>query len=80
MALQIIWTVSAKEHLNEILLYWYQRNGTKSFSRKLYKTIKNALKILVKYPESGKKSEISEIRIKIIKDYYFGSAEKHKKY
>ncbi len=71
MALQIIWTAAAKEHLNEILFYWYQRNGTKYFSRKLYKTIKNALKILAKYPESGKKSENSEIRVKIIKDYYF---------
>jgi plasmid stabilization system protein ParE len=56
MALQIIWTVDAKDHLNEILDYWHQRNGTKTYSKKLYQTVKNALKTLAKYPESGQVS------------------------
>jgi plasmid stabilization system protein ParE len=70
MALQIIWTVDAKDHVNEILDYGYQRNGTKTYSKKLYLTIKNALKIPAKYPESGKLTEKSLVRAKIIKDYY----------
>ena len=70
MALQIIWTVDAKDHVNEILDYWHQRNGTKTYSQKLYQTVKNALKTLAKYPESGKLTEKSLIRAKIIKDYY----------
>ena len=70
MALQIIWTVDAKEHLNNILEYWHQRIGTKTYSQKLYRNVKNALKILAKYPESGKSTENSLIRAKIIKDYY----------
>ncbi len=70
MALQIVWTIDAKEHLNEILEYWYQRNGTKTYSQKLYQTAKNALKTLAKYPESGRLTENSQIRAKIIKDYY----------
>lgn len=45
MALQIIWTVDAKDHLNEILEYWHQRNGTRTYSKKLYQTVRNALKI-----------------------------------
>ena len=70
MALQVIWTLDAKEHLNEILDYWHQRNGTKTYSQKLYQTVKNALKTLVQYPESGRITENSSIRAKIIKDYY----------
>ncbi|MBK9254990.1 MAG: type II toxin-antitoxin system RelE/ParE family toxin [Saprospiraceae bacterium] len=70
MALQIIWTVDAKNHVSEILDYWHQRNGTKIYSQKLYQTVKNALKTLAKYPESGKLTEKSLIRAKIIKDYY----------
>lgn len=70
MALQIIWTVDAKAHLNEILEYWHRRNGTRIYSKKHYQTVKNALKILSKYPESGKLTEKSFIRSKIIRDYY----------
>lgn len=70
MALQIIWTVDAKDHLNEILEYWHQRNGTRTYSKKLYQTVKNALKILSKYPESGKLTEKPLIRTKIVRDYY----------
>jgi plasmid stabilization system protein ParE len=70
MALQIIWTVDAKDHFNEILDYWYQKNGTTTYSIKLYQTVKNALKTLAKYPESGKLTEKPLIRAKIIKDYY----------
>jgi plasmid stabilization system protein ParE len=70
MALQIIWTVDDKDHLNEFLDYWHQRNGTKTYSKKLYQTVKNALKTLAKYPESGKLTEKSLLGAKIIRDYY----------
>lgn len=70
MALQVIWTLDAKEHLNEILDYWHQKNGTKTYSGKLYLNVKNALRTLAKYPESGKITEKPLIRAKIIKDYY----------
>ncbi|MFZ4545353.1 MAG: type II toxin-antitoxin system RelE/ParE family toxin [Saprospiraceae bacterium] len=70
MALQIVWTPDAKIHLNEILEYWQARNGTNIYSQKLYQSVKNALPILAKYPESGKQTENLLIRAKIIKNYY----------
>ncbi|MBK8635182.1 MAG: type II toxin-antitoxin system RelE/ParE family toxin [Saprospiraceae bacterium] len=70
MALQIIWTVDAKKHLNDILDYWCKRNGSKTYSQKLYLIVKNALITLSKYPESGKLTENPLIKAKIIKDYY----------
>ena len=68
MALQIIWTVDAKEQLNEILDYWHQRNGIKTYSQKLYQTVKNALRTLAIYPDAGRLTEHSAIRAKILKN------------
>jgi plasmid stabilization system protein ParE len=71
MALQIVWTPDAKIHLNEILEYWQARSGTSIYSQKLYQSVKNALPILAKYPESGKQTENLQIRAKIINYYLF---------
>lgn len=48
----------------------YTETELLTYSQKLYETIKNALKVLRKYPESGKLTEKSFIRAKIIKDYF----------
>lgn len=69
MALQIEWTPDALLQLNEILEYWIKRNDSHTYSNKLYGTIKNILTVLSKYPESGKLTENSKIRTKILKDY-----------
>ncbi len=70
MALQIEWTPDAKAHLSEILEYWIERNGTSTYSQKLYESVKNVLTVLSKYPESGHATERQGIRSKIIKDYF----------
>lgn len=57
MALQIEWTPHAKSQLNQILVYWINGNGSDLYSLKLYQSIKIILKILVKYPESGRLTE-----------------------
>jgi len=70
MALQIVWTPDSSQQLNDILSYWVQRNETSTYALKLYKFVKIALKILAKYPQTGKLTERPNIRVKIIKDYY----------
>lgn len=70
MALQIIWTVDADNHFNDILEYWSMRNGTKTYSQKLYQAVTNAIMMLSKYPESGKLTEKTFVRVKIVRDYY----------
>jgi plasmid stabilization system protein ParE len=69
MALQIVWSPSSIEQLNEILIYWAKRNGSLHFSQKLYQRVKKTLKILALHPESGKLTEIPHIRAKIILHY-----------
>jgi plasmid stabilization system protein ParE len=52
MALKIIWTKNALEHLEDILNYWEVRNGTNSYSIKLYKLFQDGLDLLSRYPTS----------------------------
>lgn len=73
MALQIIWTLDATQHFNDILEYWIERNGSNVYSKKIYQTVKSTLFILSKYPESGKLTEKHGIRAKIVRDYYLGN-------
>lgn len=70
MALQIDWTPDAKLQLNKILEYWIDKNGTSTYSQKLYESIRTVLQVLSKYPESGKTTENPFIRSKIVKDYF----------
>lgn len=45
MALKIIWTRNALEHLEDILNYWELRNRTNSYSNKLYKLFQKGLDV-----------------------------------
>lgn len=70
MALQIEWTPDAKSQLNEILEYWVSRIGSRTYSQKLYESVKNVLRVLSRYPKSGTLTEYPTIRSKIVKDYF----------
>ena len=37
MALKIVWTENAETHLEAILSYWSERNGSSLYSQNLYK-------------------------------------------
>ena len=69
MARQIIWTVSAQTERREILEYWVKRNKSKTFSLKLNKLIITALREVSKNPFIGRKTDIEDVRVKIIRDY-----------
>ena len=49
--------------------YYYQRNKSKTYSIKLYQRVNKELKILIKQPEIGIKTEIESVRGLIIEDY-----------
>lgn len=59
---KIIWSLRAKEDLFEILDFYYKRNGTKTFSIKLHSDFRKNIKILVKHPEIGIKTDIENVR------------------
>ncbi len=70
MALKIIWTKNALEHLEEILNYWEVRNGTNSYSIKLYSLFQKSLDVLSRYPVIGTNTTNALIRKKTIRDYF----------
>ena len=70
MVLQIKWTAEAKFQFKEILDYWDDRNGTSTYSAKLIRLFDQTINRLAEYPEIGRQTENSRIRLKIIKDYF----------
>lgn len=69
MARQIVWTITAQAERREILEYWFKRNKSKIYSRKLDKLFTIALQDISKNPLIGRKTEMSNVRVKIVRDY-----------
>lgn len=66
---QIIWTHRVNEERKEILSYWIQQNKSKVFSSKLNKLIIESLKLTAEFPETGRKTTLDNVRVKIIREY-----------
>ncbi len=69
VARKIIWSNSAKIKLYEILKYFAERNKSKTYSEKLYKKFNKEIRLLIKHPDLGIRTEIESIRGLIIGDY-----------
>jgi plasmid stabilization system protein ParE len=70
MALKIVWTENAETHLEAILSYWIERNGSNLYSQKLYNMFQKELDVLTRYPEIGTKTSNDLIRKKTVRDYF----------
>jgi hypothetical protein len=64
---KIIWTKTANEERKAILEYWINRNSSKQFSKRLNKMIIEALQIIALYPETGRKTNDGNTRVKVIR-------------
>jgi plasmid stabilization system protein ParE len=53
MAAKIIWSIRAQRERLEILEYWYKRNKSKIYSRKLYQLFKIGIKKVAEMPKTG---------------------------
>ncbi|MFD2563862.1 type II toxin-antitoxin system RelE/ParE family toxin [Aquimarina rubra] len=69
MARRIIWTSKADLVFTEILEFYYNRNKSKTYSRKLNQEINSIIKLLPKYPLLGIKTDVKDIRVIIKGDY-----------
>lgn len=70
MAKQIIWTKLAQKDRKSILEYWIRRNKSNVYSKRLNQILENTVDLISKHPNIGKKTEVADIRIKIIKEYF----------
>ncbi len=69
MVRKIVWGHLAQKERLQILLYWDNRNRSKSFSIKLNRLFRQDLNIVCQYPYIGKPTNKPNIRIKIVRDY-----------
>ncbi len=67
---KIIWSVPAKCDLLEILTFYFSRNGTKIFSRKLNLSLRKTIKLLEKNPDIGIQTNHQNIRNLVHDNYY----------
>jgi len=70
MVKQIIWSNLTQENRREILKYWINHNKSDLYSRKLNKLFKDSVILISKHPKIGKKTDVTSIRIKTIRDYF----------
>ncbi len=66
---KIIWSPRAKLDFFEILDFYYKRNGTKTYSKKLNSNIRKSIRLLERYSDIGVQTDIQGIRILIKGDY-----------
>lgn len=75
---KIIWSNKAKSKLYEILEFYIERNRSKTYSVKLYKRILKDLKLIVKMPNAGMKTDLDPVRGLIVENliiFYEHSAD-----
>ncbi|HBG69623.1 MAG: hypothetical protein A2W93_12545 [Bacteroidetes bacterium GWF2_43_63] len=66
---KIIWSRRAFSELFKILEFFAERNKSKAYSAKLYKRINKELRLLIKHPDIGIKSDFENVRGLIVNDY-----------
>lgn len=70
MAEQVIWSLEAQTDRKKILNYWVTRNKSTTYSKKLNYLFQETVKLIAKFPQIGRKTDIENVRAKLVKDYY----------
>jgi plasmid stabilization system protein ParE len=70
MAKKIIWSRLAHNDKLKILEYWFKRNNSFTYSKRLNQIFENTAELISKYPKIGKRTEIGNVRYKVVKDYF----------
>lgn len=69
MVKRIIWSSKAEQIYSGILKFYVQRNGSKTYSKKLNVEVSKFINLLLKHPFLGKKTSLSNSRVLIKGNY-----------
>ncbi|NOU47367.1 MAG: type II toxin-antitoxin system RelE/ParE family toxin [Bacteroidales bacterium] len=69
MVKRVIWSANALSDRISILDYWFQKTGNKTYSHKLDKSLRDAIKHLSHFPEMGRKIEHRDERFFVMDAY-----------
>jgi len=75
MAKQVIWSKLAQQDRKSILEYWTRHNKSDLYSKRLNQIFENTADLISKHPRIGKKTQIQDVRIKIVKSYFITYTE-----
>lgn len=71
MVKQIIWSRLAHSDRFRILEYWIDRNKSNIYSKRLNQIFEDTADLISKHRKIGKETDVKNVRIKIINDYFF---------
>jgi hypothetical protein len=69
MAKRIVWSLQASEQKKDILSYWYQRNKSLEYPRKLNNLLISAINLIAEYSYPRVLTDIDGVHVKIVRDY-----------
>jgi plasmid stabilization system protein ParE len=69
MVKQVVWSPRAQSERKSVLKYWLIRNKSKTYSLKLNLLIKEGISLILSNQEIGRKTDVPNVRIKIVRDY-----------
>ncbi len=70
MVKRVVWSEDAYLDKVEIFSYWNNRNKSNLYSRKLNKLFKDTIKLILKNPSIGRKTNIEIVKRVIARDYF----------
>ncbi len=70
MARKIVWSIKASIEKDQILAYWLDRNKSKSYPKKLNLLFHQATRWLSKNPLLGRRTSSTDVRVKLVRDYF----------
>lgn len=69
MARRIVWSSNAQRERLEILGYWADRIGSTTYSEKLDKKFRVALRLVAQHPKIGRPTSDPDVRVKSIGEH-----------
>jgi plasmid stabilization system protein ParE len=69
MARQVVWTTPALKDRKAILTYWAERNGSKTYSHRLFLQLQRTIAIIRANPYIGRPSDHDGFRVKLVGTY-----------
>ena len=69
MAKSVIWSERAIADRKSILNYWYKRNKSMEYPRKINGLFKEAVILISQYPNIGRPTQHKSARVKVVRDY-----------
>lgn len=70
MANEIVWSHSAQRQWKEILLFWKDHNQSAAYCRTLNGLLTQSIDLISRFPNIGRRTNVSGVRIKLLRDYY----------